>query len=166
MNEMSYYKKARIEAVKRNSMLPQSLEGMALYLNIGTATLSRYENGVQEVPASVVLDMEDKYHAEGLSNWHCCNKCKIGQRKIIPIRERSFENIAINLRLKLKKSNDFMERLLEIASDGRVNECEQEDFYQIVEACDDLIEFAQELKHYANQQKNKLCNAGRSKNDG
>ncbi len=149
---ISRYKQARLFAAEKVKGFPKSLVDVALLLNVGSATLSRYENENAEVPAGVVLDMEEKYQVDGLSNWHCCNKCPIGKKKYIPLQDRSFENIAINLRLKLKKANEFMDRLLEIASDGKVNEWEQGDFNEIVKACDALIEFAQELKHYANQQ--------------
>lgn len=80
-----------------------------------------------------VVAMAACYNEPGLRNAFCVEQCPIGALTQQPIPEKDFPRITLELLKELTALNGERDRLIEIASDGRVNPNEREDFARIRE---------------------------------
>lgn len=149
----SIYFQCRKEAAKYNDRL-SSREGASEMLNVSVSSLSNYELGLTPVPTDVVVRMADLYGAPELEACYCKNDCPIGKRQSIATKIRGIEQITCSL---LNHADDDLlhgikKELLNIASDGKVDQGEEEVLKKIVanlsEIADDVMELRMYLKKY------------------
>lgn len=145
-NENIYFR-CRKEAAKYNDKL-NSRESAADLLGVSVSSLADYELGnTKVVPVDKVVLMADLYNAPQLLNSYCASECPIGCRREIATEIQTLERTACRLADMVSegKIQRYMDRLMHIAIDGRVNENEIDTMNEIVKYMSQLKVVLEEL---------------------
>lgn len=138
--------KARMEAAKYNDRL-KSREGAAEALGVHPSTIANYELGTRVNPQpDTVLCMADLYHAPELLNHFCANECPIGLETMAEIKLEGLDRIAIKTLNSLQGTEKIKDNLIEIVSDGKITEDEEETLKAILDHLTQIADTASELK--------------------
>jgi DNA-binding XRE family transcriptional regulator len=124
-----------------------SRDEAAFRLHIGTRTLTNYEHQVTVTPPEIALRMQEIYNDPTLTARYCSEYCPIGQVFAHSVPERS--NLCQSVLGLIKEQKDVEQvrsRLIDIASDGIVEDHELADFKDIMEELLDLEMKIEELK--------------------
>lgn len=136
--------KARCEAAKHNDSL-SSREGAADIMSIDRGRLYRIESSIANPYPEEIRLMADLYNAPELENYYCTNMCPLGGD--MPKADiATLDRISIRALSTFRKLGDTKEMLLEVASDGIVDESEKADMQKILENLEELEQVAQSLK--------------------
>ena len=98
---------------------------------ISESQIERIEYGKAQPHPEDVLAMAKAYKKAGLCNYYCSNECPIGQQYVPAIEIKDFPRIVLEILAALNSVYKDRDRLIEIASDGRVRDDELKDFAQI-----------------------------------
>lgn len=122
-------------------------ERAAELLEISVRSLADYETGQRTPPNDVVEDMVDCYDYQRLAYQHLKETNALAWRIIPTVQERSLMESAVRLynRLNHFSASHSVERLLEIAEDGRIDQEERADFDAIVAELKALVQCGMEL---------------------
>lgn len=93
--------------------------------------LERIENNKFPIQPEEVCIMADRYKEPALKNHYCSNQCPIGQQYIPEIKVKNLAEIVIQMVASLNSMKNKQERLIEIASDGIIDNEELNDFIYI-----------------------------------
>ena len=148
-NENIYFR-CRKEAAKYNDKL-NSREGAAELLGISVSSLADYELGTTKVvPVDKVVLMADLYNAPELLNYYCKYECPIGCRMDIPTEVEPLENITLRLLdlLSPEKIQLRMNRLTQIAVDGKVSDEEKDSMEEIACYLNEVKMIVEKLRLY------------------
>ena len=137
---MNIYKTAR-----RAAGITQ--EAAAEQLGISVESVRAYETGQRIPPNDVVEQMVICYNAQRLAFQHLHETNALAARVIPDIQPRTLMESAVRLynRLNRFSSTHSVERLLEIAEDGRIDQEERAEFDAIVAELKDLVQCGMEL---------------------
>lgn len=80
-----------------------------------------------------ILLMSNAYKKPALCNYYCSNECPIGKEYVPEIKENHLSQIVLEMVASLNRIQGSKDRLIEIASDGKINDDEIEDFILIRE---------------------------------
>lgn len=138
---MNIYKTAR-----RAAGITQ--EAAAEQLGISVESVRAYETGQRIPPNDVVEQMVICYNAQRLAFQHLHETNALAARVIPDIQPRTLMESAVRLcnRLTRFSKNHSVERLLEIAEDGQIDEEERAEYDAIVEDLKELIQCGMELR--------------------
>lgn len=142
------YYEARKKAAMYNDRL-SSREGAAEALGISPSTLADYELGLTKfVPVENVIRMADVYNAPQLKPHYCKNVCPIGCEMPVATEETSIELATLRMLKALDegKIDEVKDRLVEIASDGVIDDDEKADFKKIMGFLDKLSHSISEIR--------------------
>lgn len=143
------YCKARMEAAKKNDFL-NSREGAAEALGMSKDALAKYELDLcKTVPVESVVLMADLYHTPELLNYYCANECPIGRGRIFEVEDKPVEQITLQMISLLRGVDEVKNTLIDIASDGSIDEPDKPKLYDVIEWLDRMIRSVNELKLYA-----------------
>lgn len=78
-----------------------------------------------------VLTMADKYNAPELCNYYCSHECPIGQQYVPEVKIKDLSQIILEMVASLNSMHRKQERLIDIASDGKIANNEIDDFIDI-----------------------------------
>lgn len=138
--------KARMEAAKYNDRL-KSREGAAEALGVHPSTIANYELGTRVNPQpDTVLCMADLYHAPELLSYFCANECPIGLETMAEIKLEGLDRIAIKTLKSLQGTEKIKDNLIEIVSDGKITDDEEEILNAILDHLTQIADTASELK--------------------
>lgn len=143
-----------MEAAKFDNRL-SSREKAAELCGLSAPQMARYELGMANIPPESVCMMADLYNAPELRSYYCHHQCPIGAIDVSPVYSMQLEGITLNILAEMNMLNKIKDRLIEIAADGQITEDEEEDFNKILDNLDGISQRAQELKIYAEKQRNK-----------
>lgn len=137
---MNIYKTAR-----RAAGITQ--EAAAEQLGISVESVRAYETGQRIPPNDVVEQMVICYDAQRLAFQHLHETNALAARVIPDIQPRTLMESAVRLynRLNRFSSSHSVERLLEIAEDGRIDQEERAEFDAIVVELKALVQCGMEL---------------------
>lgn len=93
--------------------------------------LRRIEKDVTKARPEEILLLSKAYDMPALCNEYCTQHCSIGKEYVSPIKTDELEKIILRLIASMNLLNKRQERLIEIASDGKVDDSEQKDFNEI-----------------------------------
>ncbi|MCR4618720.1 MAG: helix-turn-helix domain-containing protein [Lachnospiraceae bacterium] len=93
-----------------------------------------------------ILLMAKAYKAPHLCNYFCSHECPIGQENVPEVQYKSLAEITLAMLSSLNSMDKYKNRLIEITSNGRVDEDEVEDFETIREKLDQISLMTQSLK--------------------
>ncbi|MBR6090480.1 MAG: helix-turn-helix transcriptional regulator [Anaerolineaceae bacterium] len=130
---------ARTSAKENKSIYQQKREEMGLsrekaaeLLKFITADrIERIENGKSGAHPDEVALMAQKYQCPYLCNYYCANECEIGRQYVPEIKTKELSQIILEMLASLNSMQRKQERLIEITSDGVIDEAELHDFTAI-----------------------------------
>lgn len=93
--------------------------------------LERIENNKFPIQPDEVCVMADKYKEPTLRNYYCSTQCPIGQQSVPEIKVKNLAEIIIQMIASLNSMKKKQERLIEITSDGIIDNEELNDFIYI-----------------------------------
>jgi transcriptional regulator with XRE-family HTH domain len=140
-----------------------SREGAAELLGVSVSSLADYELGnTKVVPVDKVVLMSDLYNAPQLKAQYCANECPIGSGEPIPTDSCTLESAVLKLicGLSPEKIKNLLNRLAEIAADGKVQDDEKADFLEQVSYLDNLQKAVHRMRLFGVQQKRRVGNNG------
>lgn len=134
------YKKAR-----RAAGLTQ--EAAAERLGISVESVRAYETGQRIPPNDVVEDMADCYDYQRLAYQHLKATNALADRIIPAIEERSLMELALRIYNRLRRfaKGGSVERLLDIAEDGQIDQTERAEFDGIMADLREIVKGGLEL---------------------
>ena len=139
---------ARKEAATHNPAL-YARDRAAEMIGVSMSTLADYELGITKVvPVDKVVLMADLYECPELKTGYCKHECPIGKDYPIKTKVGGLEGITLRVLKALDKDEiaEMRSTLIDIASDGEVDEDEKEELQKILEELDSIILAASELK--------------------
>lgn len=98
-----------------------------------------------------VLLMAQGYKDPALCNYFCARECPIGRKYVPEITPRSLSEIVLEMLASLNGMQAKRDRLIEITSNGRVDDHEVEDFVKIQESLAKISETAEALRLWEEQ---------------
>ena len=93
--------------------------------------IERIENEKFPPHPEEVLLMAEKYKDPTLCNHYCSNDCPIGKEYVPEIRIKDLSQIVLEMLASINSTKKSQERLIEIAVDGCIDDCELNDFISI-----------------------------------
>ena len=126
-----------------------SREEAAHRLYIGTRTLADYESGRTIAPPDVVMRMAEVYQEPALTADYCAKVCPIGQVLAHSLNRSEFAVTVLRLLKEFTDVEHLRDSLIHIASDGRVNPHEVDEFTAIIREMVELERQIGELKFFA-----------------
>ncbi len=136
--------RARCEASTHNERL-SSREGAADLMSIDRGRLYRIERGITNPYAEEICLMADLYNAPELENHYCTNVCPLG--KNMPKADmETLDRISLRALSTFRKIRETKDILLDITSDGVIDESERTDLEKVLENLEELEQVAQSLK--------------------
>lgn len=122
-------------------------EAAAEQLGISVESVRAYETGQRIPPNDVVEQMVICYDAQRLAFQHLHETNTLAARVIPDIQPRTLMESAVRLYNQLNRfsSHHSVDRLLEIAEDGRIDEQERAEFDAIIEELKVLVQCGMEL---------------------
>lgn len=129
-----------------------SREEAAHRLYIGTRTLADYESGRTVAPPDVVMRMSVVYEEPALPADYCSTVCPIGQVLAHSVERSEFAMTVMRVLKEFKDVERLRDNLVEIASDGKINDHEVEEFKAIMKEMVELERWIGELKFFALRQ--------------
>ncbi|MGN0106901.1 MAG: helix-turn-helix domain-containing protein [Hominilimicola sp.] len=119
---------------------------------LDAARLERIENGKFPIHPDEVLLLSEVYNEPIMCNIYCSQKCPIGARYVEPIEKKELEKIILSMIASLNSIEKKQERLIEITSDGEVDDNELKDFMQIQEELQSISETVEALKFWTEKE--------------
>lgn len=93
-----------------------------------------------------ILLMEKAYKAPELCNYFCSHECPIGQVTVPEVEYKSLAEITLMMLSSLNSMDGYKNRLIEITSNGQIDDDEVEDFKKIRKQLDQIVATANSLK--------------------
>ena len=93
--------------------------------------IERIESGKSNAHPDEVMLMAEKYQCPYLCNYYCANECEIGRHYVPEIKAKELSQIILEMLASLNAMQRRQERLIEITSDGVIEETEFQDFLTI-----------------------------------
>jgi len=106
-------------------------------------------------PDEVVL-MAEKYNCPHLCNYFCANECAIGKQYVPEIKAKDLSQIILEMLASLNTMQRKQERLIEITSDGVIEDTELQDFINIQNELEKISITVETLQLWAEQNIEKL----------
>jgi len=124
-------------------------EEAAHRIYIGTRTLADYELGRTIAPPDVVMRMAEVYQEPTLPADYCSIVCPIGQVIAHSIDRSEFAITVLRVLKEFADVERLRDKLIEIASDGKINPHEVDEFKAIMKEMVELEHWMVELKFFA-----------------
>lgn len=118
-----------IKTCRKAAMLTQ--EEAAYQLHISTRSLAAYEAGETKVPEDVVISLVEIYKTETIAFYYLKFENTVGQKYLPKIDNGELATLVIKLKKEIIDIQKMEYRLLEIASDGKIDETERVDWEKI-----------------------------------
>ena len=93
-----------------------------------TDRLERVENNKYPIEPREVLLLSEIYGEPTLCNHYCANECPIGKKYVPEVRVKDLTQIVLEMLSSLNAMKRSQERLIEITSDGVIDDEEIKDF--------------------------------------
>jgi len=129
-----------------------SREEAAHRIYIGTRTLADYESGRTVAPPDVVMRMAEVYGDPTLTADYCSKVCPIGQALAHSLDRSEFAVMVLRVLKEFADVERLKDRLIHIASDGKVCAKEVDEFKAIMREMVELERQIEELKFFALRQ--------------
>ena len=113
---------------------------------ISPERIEKIESGKSLPHPDEILIMADSYRKPNLSNYYCSHECPIGRLYVPPVEMRDLPSIVLEMLALLNSVSRDRDRLIEIASNGRINDDEYEDFSSIHNRLEKLALTVNELR--------------------
>lgn len=136
--------KARCEAATHNEQL-SSREGAADYMSIDRGRLYRIESGIAIPYPEEIRLMADLYNAPELENYFCRTMCPLGC-EMPKVELANLDRLTVRTLSVFRKIGKTKEMLLDITSDGVIDESEKPELDEVVKNLEEVEEIAQSMR--------------------
>lgn len=119
--------------------------------------LERIESGKSNAHPDEVILMAEKYRCPHLCNYYCANECEIGKQYVPEIKSKDLSQIILEMLASLNAMQRKQERLIEITSDGEIQEDELRDFKSIQNELEKISITVETLQLWAEQNIQNAC---------
>lgn len=113
--------------------------------------IERIESGKAGAHPDEVVLMAEKYQCPHLCNYFCANECEIGKQYVPEIKAKDLSQIILEMLASLNSMQRRQERLIEITSDGVIEEEEIRDFIAIQEELEKISVTVETLQLWVEQ---------------
>ena len=108
--------------------------------------IEKIESGRSLPHPDEILLMAKAYKAPHLCNYFCSHECPIGQESVPQLEYKSLAEITLVMLSSLNTMEKYKDRLIEITSNGQVDEDQVEDFETIRANLEQISLMTQSLK--------------------
>lgn len=123
-------------------------ESAAEQLGISVESVRAYETGQRIPPNDVVEQMVICYNAQRLAYQHL-HETNVLMARVVPhLEQRNLLEVAVRIYNRMNRfaAQNSVDRLMEIAEDGVIDEGERADFYAIMTDLREIVKFGLELE--------------------
>ena len=113
--------------------------------------IERIESGKSNAHPDEVVLMAEKYQCPHLCNYFCANECEIGKQYVPEIKPRDLSQIILEMLASLNAMQRKQERLIEITSDGIIQDEEIRDLITIQENLEKISVTVETLQLWVEQ---------------
>ena len=113
--------------------------------------IERIESGKAGAHPDEVVLMAEKYQCPHLCNYFCANECEIGKQYVPEIKAKALSQIILEMLASLNSMQRRQERLIEITSDGVIEDEEIRDFIAIQEELEKISVTVETLQLWVEQ---------------
>lgn len=145
--EENIYRKARKKAAKKKPLL-NNCESAQDLVYIERTKLLAIESGDKTPSPDDVVSMAKVYEAPELCNYYCTKQCPIDNGKPTLMYE-DLNEIAVHLMSALHYLQKSTDTIYKVFEDGKINDCEKQDFMKIIETLKKLSYSADSLELWA-----------------
>jgi hypothetical protein len=149
MGRASVKENKNIYQLKREELELTREKASELLQGLSPERIEKIENEKSVPHPDEVLLMARGYKAPSLCNYFCARECPIGQTHVPEIAPRSLPQIVLEMLASLNAMHNRRDRLIEITSNGQVDDEEVEDFVRIQENLAKISETAEALRLWA-----------------
>ena len=111
--------------------------------------IERIESGKVESPDPYdVLAMSEVYGDPTLCNHYCTHMCKIGEKYARQIEPSDLPQMTLSILASLRSVTERRDRMIEISSNGQVNDDEIEDFVRIQNELEEISATVDALRYW------------------
>jgi len=98
-----------------------------------------------------VLAMANAYKKPSLTNYYCSHECPIGQKYVPEVKSGTLAEIVLELLNGINSVSKTKDRLIEITSDGQIDDTEIKDFAEMQKKLDELSLTVDSLHLWVNE---------------
>ena len=143
-NKNIYFKKREELGLTRES-------ASELLGSVPPERIEKIENERSYPHPDEVLTMADKYNAPELCNYFCSHECPIGRQYVPEVKIKALAQIVLEMVASLNSMHKKQERLIDIASDGKIANNEIDDFIEIQNALEKISITVETLQLWTEQ---------------
>lgn len=136
------------KAARRSAGLTQ--EAAAEKLGISVESVRAYETGGRIPSTEIVLSMVICYNAQYLAYQHLHETNSLAAKIVPPLQERSMLEVAVRVYNRMNRfaAKHNVDKLMEIAEDGQIDEDERKLFDEIMADLREIVQSGMELEVY------------------
>ena len=130
-------------------------EQAAELTTISLSRLDKIERDVLQADARDVWELSRVYKLPDLCNYYCANECPIGcdpDSNISKTIESDYAHIVLSLLNSINRLNDQKNRFIEISADGKIDDNEYRDFFELYNSLREISEVADSLSLWVRKQ--------------
>lgn len=117
--------------------------------------LVKLESGLTAIQPADVVAMAKRYNEPELRNYYCCHECPIGAIDAPEVVYKdNVHQILVNMVVSLESVNSKKSRLMEILSDGVVDDAEIKDLNKILEELEKISMTIESIQLWCEKVKN------------
>ena len=151
MGRVSVKENKNMYQLKREALGLSRERASELLEGISPERIAKIESEKSLPHPDEVLLMAQGYKDPALCNYFCARECPIGRKYVPQIAPRSLSEIVLEMLASLNGMQAKRDRLIEITSNGRVDDHEVEDFVKIQESLAKISETAEALRLWEEQ---------------
>ena len=140
-----------IDQLKREELGLSREKAAELLQFITPERIERIESGKAGAHPDEVVLMAEKYQCPHLCNYFCANECEIGKQYVPEIKAKALSQIILEMLASLNSMQRRQERLIEITSDGVIEDEEIHDFIAIQEELEKISVTVETLQLWVEQ---------------
>ena len=151
MGRISTKENKSIYQQKREELGLSREKASELLESIPPERIEKIENEKTLAHPDEILVMANGYKSPNLCNYYCANECPIGKQYVPEIKVKDLSQIVLEMLASLNSMHRKQERLIEITSDGVIDNDEIKEFVQIQEELERISITVETLQLWSEQ---------------
>ena len=151
MGRLSTKENKSIYQQKREELGLSREKASELLESIPPERIEKIENEKTLAHPDEILVMANGYKSPNLCNYYCANECPIGKQYVPEIKVKDLSQIVLEMLASLNSMHHKQERLIEITSDGVIDNDEIKEFVQIQEELERISITVETLQLWSEQ---------------
>ncbi len=139
--------------LKREELGLTREQASEMLVTIASDRIEKIENERLSPRPDELVTMADTYKAPDLCNYYCVNQCPIGKKYVPEVKIKDLTQIILKMIDSLNEAQDSQRRLINITSDGMIDDDEIDDFVDIQEKLEKISIAVEALRLWSEQMK-------------